>query len=318
MSNMPAPPLENILDEGKIPCHHFYYEWKGHPLEHLTLFHDVTRSIRPGKPVIWLAGDSSLDNKYWVQKRESSDPAPEIYLHTLDTPTPKPDVAFWMNEALEERATCINSAVEESTLRDREGGLLEHDQFIRNHIRKEDVLIVSVGANDVALRPTTNTIRHMLQVGWLTSLRRIENGKSSSLVYFIKELFGDKVQNYIEALTARTKPRAVVVCMIYFPLEVKFGQKSWARVQLKLLGYDRWPGRIQAALRTMYEIGTKQIGVSGTEVIPCALFEVLDGKNPQDYTARVEPNREGGRKIATRFVELLKPLLTRSDTGTST
>jgi hypothetical protein len=35
----------------------------------------------------------------------------------------------------------------------------------------------------------------------------------------------------------------------------------------------------------------------------------LDGKNADEYTARVEPNHEGGRKMAVRFVELLDTVL---------
>jgi hypothetical protein len=59
----------------------------------------------------------------------------------------------------------------------------------------------------------------------------------------------------------------------------------------------------------MYESSTKQIRVQGTEVVPCALYEVLDGKNKDDYTARVEPSDEGGRKMAIKFVELLDTII---------
>jgi hypothetical protein len=36
---------------------------------------------------------------------------------------------------------------------------------------------------------------------------------------------------------------------------------------------------------------------SGTEVIPFPLFEVLDGKNTEDYLQRVEPSPSGGQKM---------------------
>ncbi|OAL54573.1 hypothetical protein IQ07DRAFT_558799 [Pyrenochaeta sp. DS3sAY3a] len=294
----------------KISCSKFYFEWKGHPIEDLHQFHNITLEQRPDKPIIYLAGDSSLDNKYWVSKsgEYTTTPTPDIYKNTFSNPVPKPDVAFWMNHLLDDRATCINTAVEESMLRDRDNTLLPHDEFIRDHIRANDILIVSVGANDVALKPTLSTIRHMLQLAWLTRRASLEAGSAWSLKYF-EHMFGAKIQDYISRMTAKTRPRAVVVCMIYFPLEAGLGQQSWADVQLKALGYNSYPGQLQTAIRAMYRCATGRIAVEGTRVVPCALYEVLDGKGAGDYTARVEPNEEGGRKMAVRFVELVEGII---------
>jgi hypothetical protein len=300
----------------KINASRFYMEWKGHQSEDLESFKGITLAERPDRPIVYLAGDSSLDNKFWLHKtvEELGLDVPVIYEKTLEVPRPKPDVSFWLNHLLGERATCINTAVEESMLRDRDGKLLSHDEFIRDNIRAEDVLIVSVGANDVALKPLPCTVRHMLQLAWLTPRKSLESGKASSLTYF-KHLFGTKIQDYITRLTVKTKPRAVIVCMIYFPLEAQFKQKSWAETQLKALGYNSFPGQLQTAIRAMYEIATKEIKVEGTSIVPCALHEVLDGKSAGDYTARVEPNDEGGRKMAVRFVELLDGILDTPNTA---
>lgn len=288
----------------------FYGEWKGHQIDDLTRFHEITLAGRPDKPIIYLAGDSSLDNKFWVHKSpdELSVEVPKIYQSTLDRPTPKPDVAFWLNHILGDQATCINSAVEESLLRDRDDHLLPHDEFIRDHITSRDILILSVGANDIALRPSAATMNNMTRLAWLTRRSSLEDGSASALQYF-KQLFGTKTQDYLSRLLARTKPRAVIVCMIYFPLEAGLGQTSWADTQLKALGYGLFPGQLQTAIMAMYEMATKKIEIQGTEVLPCALFEVLDGRDPEDYTARVEPSDRGGQKMAVRFAELLRPLL---------
>ncbi|KAH8693452.1 hypothetical protein GQ44DRAFT_719550 [Phaeosphaeriaceae sp. PMI808] len=284
----------------------FYTEWKGHPLEDLKLFHEITVAQRPEKPIVYLAGDSSLDNKFWVHEetKELNIQVPSIYEKTLKPPEPKPDVAFWMNHLLGERATCINTSVEESMLRERDSKLLPHDEFIRDNIRSSDVLIVSIGANDVALKPNAATMWNMLQLAWFTSRKSLENHQAKALKYF-QHLFGAKIQEYVTRVTEKTKPRAVIVCMIYFPLEAGLGQKGWAEWQLKALGYNWYPGQLQAGIRAMYEMATKPILVEGTEIIPCALHEALDGKNKDEYTERVEPNDEGGRKMAIKFVELL-------------
>jgi lysophospholipase L1-like esterase len=304
---------------GKINRSRFYFEWKGHQIQDLVSFHAITTAERPDKPIVYLAGDSSLDNKYWVSNDQDVDiEVPDIYKHTLDKPTPKPDVAFWMNHLLGDRATCINTAVEESMLRQRDEELLAHDKFIRDNIRSQDILIVSVGANDIALKPLPCTIRHMLQLAWATPRSSLEKGTASSLKYF-NHMFCDKVQDYVDRMTSNTRPRAVIICMIYYPLESGLGQSSWADTQLKALGYNTWPGQLQTAISTLYGTATQKIKIQGTHVVPCALHEVLDGKTAKDYTERVEPNEEGGKKMADRFVKLLEtiwspPLQNNQDT----
>ena len=286
----------------KINPFTFYGQWKGHPISDLSAFHSLIKSERASKPVVYLAGDSSLDNKFWVPSAgPRGEPlpvdVPVVYESFLDPPRPKPDVAFWLNHFLGDKATALNTAVEESMLRDRDTDLLSHDKFIRDHIRAEDVLIVSVGANDIALRPNAATIRNMFQLAWLTSRSSIESGAASALVYF-KHLFGQQVQSYISRLTEKQRPRAVIVCMIYYPLEAGAAdQSSWADAQLKLLGYNMYPGQLQSAIKKIYDLATLTIRIEGTTVVPCALFEAMDGKTKEDYTARVEPSVEGGRKV---------------------
>lgn len=302
--------ISSEMSDHKINRFKFYFEYKGHPLSDLATFLDITRAERPGKPIVYLAGDSSLDNKFWLHKtiEDINVEVPEIYEKTLDKPIPKPDVAFWLNHLLGERATCINTAVEESMIRERDQELIPHDEFIRDNITSDDVLIISIGGNDVAFKPNACTIFNMLRLAWLTPRRNLENGTASALGYF-QNMFGNKVQEYVAKMTSKTKPKAVIVCMIYYPLEAQHGQSSWSDKQLTALRYDSDPGQLQAAIRAMYRIATSKIEVEGTRIVPCALYEVMDGKNGDDYTERVEPNEEGGRKMATRFMETLNEVL---------
>jgi hypothetical protein len=298
----------------KINTSRFYFEWKGHTIPDASAFHATTRSVRPNKPIVYLAGDSSLDNKYWVP---SSGPGgepltvevPEIYHVTLDRPHPKPDIAFWLNHFLGDRATTLNLAVEASTLKERDKDLLEHDKFIRDNIRAEDILIVSVGANDIAMRPTLTTMRNMLQLAWLTPRSSLERGTAWSLNHFTN-MFKTQVEAYVSRIVEKQKPRAVIVCMIYFPLEAgPLQQKSWADPQLMVLGYNRFPGHLQTAITKMYELATKKVHIPGVRVVPCALYEALDGKHNEDYTARVEPSAEGGRKMALELKTIVESLI---------
>ncbi|KIW06092.1 uncharacterized protein PV09_03262 [Verruconis gallopava] len=298
----------------------FYTEWKGHLLADLKRLFANSLVARGDRPVVWLAGDSSLDNKAWISANGSGGvplpvSVPDIYTMCFKSLTPmKPDVAFWMNHYLGDRATAINAAVEASLLRERSGGfLLPHDRLVRDNIRAQDVLVVSVGANDIALSPTVCTALNMLWLARLSSQEGVEKGTARALSHF-KKLFGREVERYVKALVGTTKPAAVVVCMIYYPLEAsRFGEPSWADAPLKALKYDTHPQKVQAAIRAIYEQATMKISVPGTKVIPLPLFDVLDGKTPEDYVERVEPSVQGGRKMSQMLTKLILPLLDEAE-----
>lgn len=81
----------------------------------------------------------------------------------LDPAISNADVTYWLNyhgvnERRNQKYGAINTAVEATTLNSRTFRLFPQDQFLRDNIQQEDVLIVSVGGNDIALRPTPCTI----------------------------------------------------------------------------------------------------------------------------------------------------------------
>lgn len=49
-----------------------------------------------------------------------------------------------------------------------------------------------------------------------------------------------------------------------------------------------------------------KISIPGTTVVPVPLFHVLDGKDPDDYVARVEPSSQGGRKVAEYLLNVME------------
>jgi len=113
----------------------------------------------------------------------------------------------------------------------------------------------------------------------------------------------DDTERYIAKLTSRTKPKAVVVCMIYFPDEETTG--SWADCALSCLGYGCCPWKVQSAIERMFISGTSKISIPGTKIIPLPLFKSLDGKLTEDYVQRVEPSASGSAKIAADILEAM-------------
>ena len=128
----------------------------------------------------------------------------------------------------------------------------------------------------------------------------IESGWCIGLSHFIT-LFKTKMEGYIRSITAKTKPKLVVVCMIYYLDEIAGG--SWADGTLKMLGYNRNPAKLQMLIRKIFTEATCKIEVEGVKVLPFPLFEVLDGKTTDDYCQRVEPSSQGGNKIGKELVD---------------
>merc|ERR1712083_1108471 len=140
------------------------------------------------------------------------------------------------------------------------GDLLPQDEFIRNHITENDVLVVDVGGNDVALRPTAGVILNIAWLLYLTPTAFINVNLAPGLIYFI-HMFRTRLRRYIERLIALRKPRKVIVCMLYFLDEQPGG--SWADMVLGKLGYDSNPEKLQTVMRKVYAMGTSKIRIPG-------------------------------------------------------
>ena len=57
----------------------------------------------------------------------------------------------------------------------------------------------------------------------------------------------------------------------------------------------KWaPGKLQLAIRKIFEHATRRVTVPGVQVVPVPLFEALDAKDARDYEQRVEPSATGG------------------------
>ena len=113
--------------------------------------------------------------------------------------------------------------------------------------------------------------------------------------YFI-ELFKDRIQEYIERIVIKTKPKKIIICTIYYPdLNVTGG---WADKVLKYINYDNNPKMLQEAINQIFLHATSNIQIDGTQIIPFPMYKILDGNNTNDYISRVEPSNNGGNKLA--------------------
>ncbi len=313
-------------NSNQLSYEEFYAPFHGHEPEHLQRITDSFRS--QSRPIIFLAGDSSLDNKYWFKDAAGAENG---YENLLTPPKAKRDIAYWMNKIATERKStyvCVNTSVEESTVGSRACMRLNsQDRVIRNNIHPNDVLIVSVGGNDIALAPNACTVLNMLTLIKCVGKSAVDSscaialpceecccgcgfscanacfGCPPQIGYFV-HLFKTRIEAYINNLTAIHRPKKVLVCMIYYPDETADG--SWADATLAALGYDQYPWKLQLVIRRIFELATQQIRVPGSEVVPVPLFVALDGTNTRDYVQRVEPSGSGGQKMAQLLFDALE------------
>lgn len=282
------------MEKCKIDCEAFYSNYFGHPPEQLRSLLEHRPSNRP---TLFLVGDSTLDNKYWLPRH--SEKHPDAYIRSRFEPpddaeehsaqcTLARDVAYWLSTACPSY-TVMNCAVEQSILRTRvSGALLEHDELVRDHISPGDILVVSVGGNDVALSPTLATAAAVFA--------NSQFGGSVGIAT-LTSLFRDQMQRYVSQLVLKQKPSLIVLCMVYF-LDEDAKHPSWASLALKILGYNSNPAKLQATMRKVYEEALCNIRIDGCKVAYAPLFEALDGKTTEHYVDRVEPSELGGQVMA--------------------
>ena len=147
------PSSSRMAASSKIPSRTFYDQYHGHNEGYLQQITDEFRSRNKG--IIWFAGDSTLDNKYWFNAAHD---ACNGYEDLLNPPQMKADVCYWTNYELSRNRSafhlvCVNTAVEATTLSGRSCcRLLGQDKVIQENIGENDYLVVSIGGNDIALQ----------------------------------------------------------------------------------------------------------------------------------------------------------------------
>jgi len=72
---------------------------------------------------------------------------------------------------------------------------------------------------------------------------------------YFRHLFKERIEKYIEKLVSKTKPKMILVCMIYY-LDEKM-VPSWANASLGAMGYNQNPKKLQVYIRKIYEVATR-------------------------------------------------------------
>lgn len=287
------------LDDG------FYHRYLGHSVEDLRLLEQYARV--QGKTIVWLAGDSTLDNKFWVLECDDmAKQAPQNLKAVFDDEAfCRADVAYWMNTMNPHHIT-INTAVEEATIGSKMVNLNESDRFIQEHILEKDTLIVSIGGNDVAHKASFLTLLSLAVIILATPMFLWQYLAWTPPMRHLDRLFRRDCEQYVESLVLKTKPKRVLLCTVYYPDITGGKRRGWASEALKWLKYDSNPDRLQKFIDLIHDKCTSKIRVTGnTSIHHIALSQTLNGSDTKYYVQRVEPSVNGGKKIAETFSAFL-------------
>lgn len=285
-----------------INSRNFYAEYHGHTAKDLRIVCENLRVMGKTR-FVFLAGDSSLDSKHWFQ---TNAPACNGYENFLQPPVMRQDICYHLNKYFEKTSiVCVNAAVEEATVCEKigeTGQLNAQDMFIRNNITSEDVLFVSIGGNDIALKPSFATLFNMGKMMTLNKIESLENDFENcwGAPHFI-EMYRDYIQDYVKKLIGNVRPKLVIISMIYYPSLLPGG---WASGTLEKLNYHQNPLFLQTAIKQIYNHAIRKISLGpNVAVATFPMFEVLDGRNPDHYCQGVEPSAIGNKALAKAVVE---------------
>lgn len=299
--------LPKQISQQQISAKHFYNSYYGHKMPHIELLYKHFKKLSPKSSIVFLAGDSSLDNKHWIIGKQAKD-ATYGYDTFLVPPLMVRDICYNLSNSINKKGIhntfVLNCAVEEATIGNKKQYLNSQDKFILSRITSNDILVVSIGGNDMALNPTISTMWNMFKLVTFNGKEYIKNTphKAWGIDHFI-ELFKDGITAYIAKLINLQTPRKVIVCTIYYPDKTRTG--SWADDVLGKLGYDSDPEKLQLIIQHIHKEAICKIKIPGVDIVPLALYTALDGNISSDYVARVEPSETGGEKIADVLANLL-------------
>lgn len=294
---------------GQINSTNFYNNYYGHTEKHLEFLLCVLKQNK--NKIIYLAGDSSLDNKHWVLDQKD-EPALNGYENVLEPKICKPDICYHLNKYLiKTEYTAVNTAIEEAILEYNLNNVNISDNFIINNIKTDDILVISIGANDIALKSSFITKLNLHTLYNSNTYKQLKNNplKCKGMQYFI-DLISDGIKKYIQKLTIKNKPKIIIISMIYYP-DIK-NTKSWCNDMLNLLNYDKDPKKLHIIISNIYQYAICKINfekdqnLKDTQIKYFPMFEVLDGSKSADYVERVEPSNIGGDKISKKLVDLLE------------
>lgn len=287
------------VEEGLVDAIPFYTHYKGHPLEDLAY---IVRNFRVNqRRIVWLVGDSSLDNKHWLFEEDKASTTLNLehgwcaeaingYEQVLRPPRMVKDVCYWVNTQLVNTdMVCVNAAVEEACIKDSPSA---HDGFVLSHLKPGDFVIISIGGNDLILKPSTSTLVSMGIGTYLVPDWCLD----SALAWFpnpLYDLFVSRTQEYVDLFF---KASRTIVCTPYFPCSQGGG---WASRLLDRIDMNKAQTTIRA-VHNQYHKSLK--GIFWT--IP--LYEVLDYECEADYKYRVEPSVQGGRKMGQEIANICK------------
>lgn len=278
--------------------------YHGHNVETLKLI--IAKARKLNKPIIYLIGDSSLDNKFWFIKNNSSMVKPNSFYSEFINET-VPDIEFCLNDIIDNKFVVINCAVEESTLEQRMNKLTEQDILVQTTIRNDDVVICSVGGNDIALKPKPMTMFAMASLLFLSDTKSLS---TCTAIGFdtIRTIFYSNMKSYLEKVV---KAKAhVILCTMYYPHENNTIE-SWANSSLNLMGYNSNKNKIHSIIKSIHNNMISKIKINNAKTMNyIPLYEVLDSAfESEDYLFRVEPSHKGGIKIANSINSLLNNLM---------
>jgi hypothetical protein len=193
----------------------FYENEFGHKKEDLNFLYGKIYEDR-AREFIFLAGDNTFDNKILnnLETVEINDVDKKLRGYEKVFSKCKPDVAYQMNKLLisntiqREPIACINCASKNNKIGlkyiNNKKIVNTQEEFIQEKISENDILIVSIGLNDI--------------VEPLETEENLMKGDYNQNGYpYFNDLFSNKLEKYIRTLydNIERQPKSIIICLPY-------------------------------------------------------------------------------------------------------
>ena len=290
-----------MSEQIKITPDKFYSDTNGHSPKYLQT---ICNKFRQNKNFVFLAGDFTLDNKKAISKYVE---AVNGYEEILHPPESIPDITFHLNtfsSKLDNKNLIINCTTGNNTLNEHDFSskisMNQQDQIIIDNIKQDDILVISIGSNDIISKPTGDFISRLMKV----CPDQTEYVNYDELKYFA-EYFYNNILTYIKQLCIKNVPKLIIICGAYFPSITK-GKSMWSNQVLDLIDYNVYPSKLQSVLSYLYNESLTKINIDGYNIKYITYSDILDGSDDDYYYNRLYLSNKGGYILSKKLWKFIQ------------
>lgn len=267
----------------KLDNEKYYITYDGHLPEHIQYIRN--KYLEKGKnKFVYLTGESLFDNKRYIKTKSDT-----IYKNIFEKEYVLNDIENQLNVKLLYDYVCLNCSYSDSSLTDRNKRIYENDNFVRDNISTDDMLLIGLNGSDFFERTNQDLVSKISY----TLEHPVEENKS---LLFICEYIHDNLKKYIDNLTKFQYPGKIIVFCYLYPSE---NEDKALDTIFNLNGYKKRPTRFKNMLNFIF----KYLILKFKDIKFIQLDKVISCKDNSLYSGKLRLNEKGGDILTNSIIK---------------